>query len=84
MTRRRSHRVLSCVAGAAAASMLWGCVAGGEAAYKRGATPDQMAADEKACRAETADEDAYLECMRGRGYRIADGPPQVQGTPPDR
>lgn len=43
---------------------LTGCA---EVSFKRGASGEAMAADERACRAASADEAAYRECMRKRG-----------------
>ena len=52
----------------------------GTVSFKRGATPDQIASDEKACRAATVDEDAYLECMSERGYAVSQLPDNLEAT----
>lgn len=43
-----------------------------EITFKRGASPDAMAAAERECRAATDGEDAYLGCMRERGWFAMD------------
>ena len=57
-------------------TLLAGCAT---VTFKRGASPDAMAADERACRNAGTDEAAFVECMRNRGWfvheinRVGDG-----------
>jgi hypothetical protein len=53
---------------AVAVAALAGCA---NISFKRGASGDAMAADERACRNETSDEAGYVECMRKRGAYVA-------------
>jgi hypothetical protein len=50
--------------------VLWiGLLAGcASVTFKRGASPEAMASDERACRNSTADDAAFVECMRSRGW----------------
>jgi hypothetical protein len=50
--------------------LLWltGCAT---VTFKRGAGPGAMAADEDACRHTSADETAYTQCLRDRGWFVA-------------
>ncbi len=43
-----------------------------EITFKRGASPDAMAAAERECRAATEGEEDYLDCMRERGWFAMD------------
>lgn len=52
------------------AVVLAGCAG---ATFKRGASPDSIAADERACREKTATEEEYADCMRERGYVTSSG-----------
>jgi len=49
-------------------AMLAGCAT---VTFRRGAQPEAMLADERACRADGADEAAFVECMRRRGWTVA-------------
>ncbi|MGH7787506.1 MAG: hypothetical protein ACRERC_11605, partial [Candidatus Binatia bacterium] len=40
--------------------------------FKAGASPDTMAADERACRASAGDP-GFVECMRERGWYVTGG-----------
>jgi hypothetical protein len=61
-------RVLDLVSIGLCAAALAGCVT---VSFKRGASPDAMAADERACRDATTGEAAYVDCMRERGWFMA-------------
>lgn len=55
--------------------------------FKRGASADSMAADERDCRSSTDNEEQYIKCMRDRGYsmpRLDSMPNDVDYTPPAR
>lgn len=52
------------------AVVLAGCAG---ATFKRGASPDSIAADERACREKTATDEEYADCMRERGYVVSSG-----------
>lgn len=60
MKTRRALFVLSL-------ALLAGCAS---VTFKRGASPDAMAADEQVCRKAGADDAAYVECMRNRGWFV--------------
>ncbi len=53
--------------------------------FKRGASGDSMAADERDCRSSTDNEEQYIKCMRDRGYsmpRLDSMPNAVDYSPP--
>jgi len=52
------------------APALAGCAG---ATFKRGASPDSIAAAERACREKTATDEEYAGCMRERGYVVSSG-----------
>jgi len=53
-------------------SMLLGLSAGcASLTFKRGASPEALRSDERACRAESSDDAGYGECMRDRGAFVA-------------
>lgn len=64
----RRARLLDVVFVATMVGVVAGCAT---VSFKRGAGPESMSVDEKACRASTSDEDGFLQCMRDRGWYIA-------------
>ena len=51
-------------------ALMIGGVACGNVAFKAGASPETIGADEKDCRATTESEQGYVACMRERGYAV--------------
>lgn len=49
-------------------AVLAGC--GASISFKRGAAPDAMSADERACRDASSGDAGYLQCMRSRGWTV--------------
>ncbi|HPG26380.1 MAG: hypothetical protein H6748_03985 [Spirochaetaceae bacterium] len=43
------------------------------ASFKSGASPDQIARDERECRSPSEAHASYESCMRERGYVVVDG-----------
>jgi hypothetical protein len=51
------------------AGLAIGC---GNISFKRGASPEAIDTDERACRASTDNDERYVECMKQRGYLVGD------------
>jgi hypothetical protein len=51
------------------AGLAIGC---GNISFKRGASPEAIVTDERACRASTDNDERYVECMKQRGYLVGD------------
>jgi len=59
-------------------SVLAGCAT---VTFKRGASPEAIAADERACRAANPQEAAYVECMRRHDSYVSGGTQAPEATP---
>ncbi|HYD47549.1 MAG TPA: hypothetical protein VEB21_04345 [Terriglobales bacterium] len=64
----------------ASAVLLAGCAT---VSFKRGASPDVMSADERACRKQTSGEHDFRRCMRERGLYVtgSDGGSEAEARP---